>query len=251
MDELTTTDEPTTDEPTTAEVGAELARLQAQAFANPATATTIIIKPDLEALAKLGTVTRCDACGYTVEPEDGHICTRKGGRLVECHPFACAVKDCLAARRGSLLPTLGHHAAHVQWHIDRWEKEDEAASAAALAVRVAAGPAAVPTADRWAAGAQDVPAGGGALVVLEAPHPGAVCVALLFSSSNLPHLVGECWRVGQTPLSAYVSVAAPLLAVVPVDGMEPGVAGDVVVINDGGADAQVRIGARWELRTDG
>ncbi len=216
----------------------------------PAT-TTIMVVPDAGALAKQETVTRCDACGYTVEPDDGHICDRGGGRLVQCHPFACAVKDCRVARRGTLLPSLSHHAQHLEWHLNVWEKERQAAGAVALAVRASAGPPVVPTADRWAEGFAEATAGDGGAADLEAPAPGAVCVALLFSAADMTHLVGECWRVGQAPLSAYVSTATPLLAVVPIDGMKPGAAGLVFVANHGPTDINVRIGARWELRGDG
>jgi len=213
----------------------------------PAT-STIMVVPDASALAKQETVTRCDACGYNVDPDDGHICDRTGGRLIKCHPFACAVKTCRVARRGTLLPSLSHHAQHLQWHLDEWEKESKAAGAAALAVAASAGPPAVPTADRWAAGSIEAPVGGAAAATLEAPGPGAVCVALLFSAPHMGGLVAECWRVGQAPLSAYVSQATPMLAVVPIDGLEPGLAGRVSVINESGAPLDVRVGARWELR---
>lgn len=237
----------------------EMAELQAQAFAKPATASTVIVaQPAGDALAMQERVTRCDACGYTVEPEDGHICDRTGGRLVECHPFACAVKDCRVARRGTLLPSLSHHAQHLNWHLSEWEKEakeKKASSALALAVASAVGPraaAAAPTVDRWAAaGSLAVPGNGGGFAQLKAPAPNAVCVALLFSGADLTHLVGDCWQVGQAPLSAYVSRATPLLAVVPVDGMDPGLGGDVTVSNEGDANVRVRIGARWELRPSG
>lgn len=207
---------------------------------------TIMIVPDAAGLAKMDTVTRCDACGYDVVPDDGHICERGGGRLVECHPFGCAVKGCLAQRRGTKLPSLGHHAAHMQWHLDKWEK------AAAAPAAVAALPPPPRTIDRWASGSFEVPPGGDVSATLNPPAENAVCVALLFQSQYMACLVGACWKVGQAPLSAYITEQTPLLAVVPVDGTEPGQGGEVAVANDsGGVAALVRIGARWEIPPGG
>ena len=228
---------------------AEMARLQAEAFAKPSPATTIrVARPVANALAKQETITRCDACGYDVTPADGHMCDRSGGRLVQVHPFACAVKDCRVARRGTVLPSLSHHAQHLQWHLDRWEKEATAAGAAALAVAASAGPPVAPTVDRWTAGVVEASAGSYAMVDLAPPddHPRAVCVALLFHSQYLALLAAECSNVGQAPLSAYISGDRPLLAVVPIDGGAPD-KGKVVIINDGAVNAPIRVGARWEL----
>lgn len=205
------------------------------------TDSALATSPEADALVKefLDTpVTRCDACGYDVDAEDGHICDRTGGRLVQCHPRGCAVKGCAVMRRGTVLPSLSHHAGHMQWHLDQWAKEKAAGPVVAAPAR---------TVDRWVAGSLPVPAGGGALAVLQAPAPGAVCVALLFSSEHLTHLAAECWNVGQAPLSAYLTYAAPLFALVPVDGAKPGEGGDVSVLNPGGFDVFARVGGRWEM----
>lgn len=197
--------------------------------------------PEAAALATVeDPVMRCDACGYDVTPDDGHICDRGGGRIVETHPRACAVAGCRVARRGNLLPSLSHHAGHMQWHIDRWEKQPPPPTAAAPAAA-----AAPQTVDRWTSCRHLVPAGRHYSVLLVA-EPDAVCVAILFQGEGMSCLVAECGAVGEAPLGAYIAADMPGIAVVPSAG-----APAVSVQNDGDRDEMIRVGTRWELRGDG